>query len=344
MVNKRLVKQLVILTLVALLSASCVTSQFTPSPVPPTSTPLPPTTTSVQPTDTPVPQIPTLTPPTSTLKPSSTGTKLFVSPGNITGMVDVGGRSLHIHCEGEGSPTIILESGQFGSPGMWKYKNFYMNLTKITRTCAYDRANLGTSDPAPKPRTAQDMVNDLHTMLVNAQISGPYVLVGHSIGGWIVRLYAAEFPDEVTGIVLLDSSHPDQLSRVSAIIPTESSSDSQDLIDFRNAWNKLYTVDPEDPEGWDILTSAEQVRAVTSLGDVPLIVLSHSIGWISSNQEINQSVEAAWHTMQLELAALSTNGMQYTIKDAGHYLWFNQPDAVVNYIRQAVELARSYTP
>jgi pimeloyl-ACP methyl ester carboxylesterase len=259
-------------------------------------------------------------------------------------MVDVGGRSLYLHCEGEGSPTIILESGLNDSYSIWKYYNFYMNLTKITQTCAYDRANLGNSDPAPKPRTAQDMVNDLHTMLVNAQISGPYVLVGHSIGGWIVRLYAAEFPDEVTGIVLLDSSHPDQLLRWSAILPTEAPNDSQDLIEFRNAIMEMNIVDPKDPEGWDFLTSAEQVRAVISLGDIPLIVLSRSIGFINSNQEINQIVEAAWLSMQKELAALSTNGQQYIIQDAGHYLWVYKPDAVVNYIRQAVALARSYTP
>jgi pimeloyl-ACP methyl ester carboxylesterase len=188
------------------------------------------------------------------------------------------------------------------------------------------------------------MVNDLHTMLVNAQISGPYVLVGHSIGGWIVRLYAGEFPDEVTGIVLLDSSHPDQLLRWSAILPTEAPNDSQDLIQFRNSILNMNSVDPKDPEGWDFLTSAEQVRAVTSLGDIPLTVLSRSIGFINSNPEINQSVEAEWLSMQKELAALSTNSQQYIIPDAGHYLWIDNPDAVVNYIIQAVALARSYTP
>jgi pimeloyl-ACP methyl ester carboxylesterase len=323
MVNKRLVTQMIILTLVALLSASCVTSQLTPSPVP---------------------QIPTLTPPTPTLEPSLTAPASLVGPGKIEGMVDVGGRSLHLHCEGEGSPTIILESGFNDSYTTWTNNDFYMNLTKITQTCAYDRANLGTSDPASKPRTAQDMVNDLHTMLVNAQISGPYVLVGHSIGGWIVRLYAGEFPDEVTGIVLLDSSHPDQLLRWSAILPTAAPNDSQDLIQFRNSILNMNSVDLKDPEGWDFLTSAEQVRSVTSLGDIPLTVLSRSIGFINSNQEINQSVEAAWLSMQKELAALSTNSQQYIIQDAGHYLWVDKPDEVVNYIRQAVALARSYTP
>src|SRR4029079_17451033 len=92
-------------------------------------------------------------------------------------------------------------------------------VAQFTRVCRYDRANRGQSDSAPKPRSAQDAVNDLHAVLITAKVPAPYVLVGHSLGGIIVRLYAHQYPGEVAGLVLVDPAHEDQFARMSPLFP-----------------------------------------------------------------------------------------------------------------------------
>ena len=126
-------------------------------------------------------------------------------------LVDVGGRRLYITCMGEGSPTVILEHGMATESDSWA--QVQQAVAQFTRVCAFDRAGRGKSDPAPKPRTSEDMVADLHALLANAHIPGPYILVGNSLGGFNARLYAHKYPGEVVGLVLVDSMHPDQFAR-----------------------------------------------------------------------------------------------------------------------------------
>jgi len=293
-------------------------------------------------TVTPIP--PTATP---TLEPSPTASALLIEPGRIEGMVDVGGRSLYIECMGEGSPTIILEIGLGMDSALWDKNSFYKHMTEITRTCRYDRANLGKSDSAPTPRTFQDMVNDLHILLTNAQISSPYVLVGHSIGGCLVRMYAAQYPEEVVGMVLLDSSHPDQGYRMLAALPTESANEDANLTSERNAWADVYKRSADDPEGLDVFTSADQVRSVTSLGDMPLLVLTEST-WSSGNPAFDQLEYNVWLSLQRELAMLSTNSSQEIVPNTGHLMWYyarsDVPDEIINGISQVVQEVRTAQP
>ena len=123
--------------------------------------------------------------------------------------VDVGGRGLYIFCDGKGSPTVVFDSGYSLDSSHWA--TVFLETIKYTSACIYDRANLGRSDPASKPRTSQDMVADLHTLLTKAQIPGPYLLVGHSMGGFNVLIYANQYPAGYRGLVLVDPSHPDNL-------------------------------------------------------------------------------------------------------------------------------------
>ncbi|PYX08862.1 MAG: hypothetical protein DMG85_09990 [Acidobacteria bacterium] len=109
---------------------------------------------------------------------------------------------------GRGSPTVVLESALGGSSLSWALVR--SEVAKFTCACSYDRAGIGWSDADPMPRTAQRIVNELHTLLTNARTKGPYVLVGHSFGGLAVRLYAAQYPEEVVGMVLVDPTHPSQ--------------------------------------------------------------------------------------------------------------------------------------
>jgi pimeloyl-ACP methyl ester carboxylesterase len=129
-------------------------------------------------------------------------------PPRIGQAVDVGGRTLNIYCSGEGKPTVVLEAG--GNEPGYAWTSVQSKLASVTRACWYDRAGVGWSDPPPSPRTSATVVSDLHEMLRRAGVPPPYVLVGASIGGEYARVYTRRYPQDVVGMVLVDSSHPDQ--------------------------------------------------------------------------------------------------------------------------------------
>jgi pimeloyl-ACP methyl ester carboxylesterase len=125
----------------------------------------------------------------------------YVEPGQL---VDIGGRHINLHCTGAGGPTVILMAGLFSWSVVW-YKT-QPAIAQKTRVCAFDRAGYGFSDPGPRPQILSDVVDDLHAALNAGPIPGPYVLVGHSLGGIEARLYAQRWPKEVVGMVLVDTS------------------------------------------------------------------------------------------------------------------------------------------
>jgi pimeloyl-ACP methyl ester carboxylesterase len=129
-------------------------------------------------------------------------------PPRIGRAVDVGGRTLNLYCSGDGSPAVIFETGG-NSPG-YEWTAVQTSIAGFTRACWYDRAGVGWSDPPPSPRTSVSVASDLHEILRRASVPPPYVLVGASIGGEYARIYAGHYPQEVAGLVLVDSSHPDQ--------------------------------------------------------------------------------------------------------------------------------------
>jgi pimeloyl-ACP methyl ester carboxylesterase len=116
-------------------------------------------------------------------------------------------------------------------------------IAELTRVCSYDRAGLGNSEPGPEPRTMLQVANELHTLLQNAGVEGPYILVGHSWGGSLMRLYTDLYQEEVVGLVLVDSSHPDTFQRNLAVLPPESPDDSESLKFYRN-WFSSAINDP----------------------------------------------------------------------------------------------------
>lgn len=127
--------------------------------------------------------------------------------------VDVGGYSLHIYCTGEvEGPTVVVDAGAGDFSTSWQ--GIQPEVAKSVRICTYDRAGYGWSDVSPHPRTATQMSKELHQLLVNAKIEPPYILVGHSLGGFTVRVFASQYPDEVAGMILVDSGHEDQLERL----------------------------------------------------------------------------------------------------------------------------------
>src|SRR3954451_21540102 len=155
--------------------------------------------------------------------------------------IKVGSRSLYYLCKGHGSPTVIAEGGPgfsfsqaFARPEPNGWQIVFLKVIEKTRMCVYDRANVGLSDKAPTPRTILDAVKDLHALIHNAKIESPVLLVGQSAGGLNVRLYASRYPHEVAGMVLIDSSHPDQNIRFKAALPPESPGEWWELPGLRN--------------------------------------------------------------------------------------------------------------
>ena len=204
--------------------------------------------------------------------------------GDFAGLVDIGGgRKLYVECRGIGSPAVILVAGLRGSAEEWisadkSLPAVFPEVAKFTRVCAYDRPGTpvgeqpSRSGPVPQPTTAMDAVADLHGMLRAEGIARPYVLVGHSYGGLIVRLYASTYPEEVSGLVLVDAL-------------SEGLQDAE----TREQWaiqRKLIDGDVRESvrlypalERIDVDRSFDQVRAAPPLRPIPLIVLSADRGW-----------------------------------------------------------------
>lgn len=260
--------------------------------------------------------------------------------------VDVGGYSLTLLTRGEGTPTVVIDPG-LGEPavesGAWT--TVFDAVSKTTRTCLYDRAGLGSSDAAPiRPRTSRDMARDLHTLLANAKIPGPYLLVGHSIGGLNVRVFAAEYPNEVAGMVLVDATHPDQELRWLGAMPAEKPGEPEGLKKGRDYLNSRLAKPGANPEGMDVVASGAQVRVAPPLRDKPLAVLSHSPGWKMAPdlpEEVSRDLERVSQELQAGLPGLSSDSTHKVAQKAGHAIHAEDPQLVIDAILEVVGKVRA---
>jgi pimeloyl-ACP methyl ester carboxylesterase len=245
-------------------------------------------------------------------------------------MIDVGGYRLHVNCAGDpgqGSPTVVMDAGGFDSSETWN--KVEPEIAKFARVCVYDRAGLGKSERRPNPSyPSQEVVKDLHILLVNAHIAPPFVLVGHSFGGMNVRLYASQHPREVVGMVLVDSVHEDEMNRWVAMMPPEI---KQQMPDSDKAVLARLAV------------SEAQVRAAHWHSDIPLVVLTHGV--VSPDDYGIPSMIAKGEELRLEmqgaLASLSSRSKHIIAERSGHYIQRDQPKLVIDSIRQIVEATRT---
>ncbi len=275
---------------------------------------------------------------------------------------DVGGFKMHMDCTGEESPTVILESGLGDTYVSWR--KVQPQIAKFTRVCSYDRAGLGYSDSSSQPRTSKVMAGELHALLKAAGIAPPYVLVGHSMGGYNVRLYASLYRREVAGVVLVDASHPDQDNRFPAELKNMEGSwvREAEFLEYTTPFGvpRLIGLCDQDPvqraaecnfhsaregvaELKSFAESAAQTGATGSLGDLPLAVLSHDPDKPSADipADLAKPTNEAWEKMQEELAHLSTRGTHEIAKNSSHYIQIDRPDLVIDAVRSVVEQARA---
>jgi pimeloyl-ACP methyl ester carboxylesterase len=242
-------------------------------------------------------------------------------------LVDIGGRQLAIACQGAGTPTVVLDAGLSATAETWSA--VFPSIARFTRVCAYDRAGLGQSDRGPLPRTSQRIVDDLQLLLRNAGIPGPYVLVGHSLGGLNQRLFASEHPNDVVGLVLVDGLPEDRERLFQAILSPAS-------------WTEYQASLRQSPEGAALSISSEESRVAAPLPDIPLLVLTHGRPeWPEALPAAQRDqLERTWQALQMELAYRTRQGILIVAHESGHYIQKDQPDLVVAAVRQAVMAAR----
>jgi pimeloyl-ACP methyl ester carboxylesterase len=283
--------------------------------------------------------------------------RAYPPPGR---MIDVGGYSLHITCTGTGSPTVVIDAGWGDSSGAWS-SWVQPGVARTTRVCTYDRAGMGYSEPGPLPRTAQRFAEELHTLLSRADVPGPYVLVGHSLGGLPVRVFAHDYAAEVAGVVLIESMSPRQAKPSTSA--TETETDSHSIVDWLLTlpaqtgvlrllagplhadeglspevanYYSVFWVTPRSLQAWldegkGTSESLAQAGAVHSFGALPLIVLSRGL---------LVDPDPAWQTMQTEFLELSSSSQQLFADKSGHSIEFDQPEAAIAAIEKMVELTR----
>ena len=293
-------------------------------------------------------------------------TRRFPQRGHF---VQAGSIRMNIDCSGQGSPTVILESGSGGPSIDWLMVQ--PEVAKFSRVCSYDHAGYGWSDSGPQPRSSLQIACELKQLLQSAGEKGPYVFVGHSMGGYDIRVYAGQYPNDVAGMVLVDASHEDQELRAPDSIRKWSQAYRKHpgwkkfkyFLQLHFGWARL-TADRDAPDFWpkafreeeDFLTlptkhqfatidedqvfstlSAAQVRSAGTLGDRRLIVLTATRQEDISSEippQDAQAEEDLWvHQLQPELARLSTHGKQIVI-DSSHEIPTEHPEAVVSAIHE----------
>lgn len=271
-------------------------------------------------------------------------------------LVDVGGYSLHLDCRGEGSPTVVLDAGLGASALDWALVQ--PDLARTTRVCSYDRAGMGFSDPGPQPRSPARIADELHLLLESAAVPGPYVLVGHSLAGKNLRMFAEAYPADVAGMVLVDAR--------SEMVETSADTDAFKValegqatlfsVARRLGIVRLFggalvgepLVPPDlatqmalaqtEPDAIaettqeGLLRSADDAAlADARLGSMPLVVIAAG----ESMRDL-----PGWSDAQEAMAALSTRGRLIVAEDSGHAVHLAEPGLVIDAIEQVIAKVR----
>ncbi len=277
----------------------------------------------------------------------------YPAPGE---MVTIDGHDVHLYCVGEGSPTVVFES-DLDQYGVLSWDAVQGEIGKVTRACSYDRAGIMWSEPGPRPRDGETIAAELKAVLETAGEEGPYLLVGHAFGGAYVRIFAGQNPEDVCGMVVAESSHPDMLDQMAAQgaeieIPDKNirplilflsylGSPNRDNGNPYNLPEKIYApvqaFIPESSMAWfdekvESPNTLAQADTYQSLGSIPLIVIADSE---PPSIEGGEALYEMWLGMQQELTLLSENS-ELRVGKTGHYPQLQSPDIVIQAIQDVL--------
>ncbi len=299
---------------------------------------------------------------------SSSDLKTYPLPGLL---VNVGGHRLHIHCTGQGSPTVVMESGMSGWSTDWILVQ--PQIAQTTRVCSYDRAGYGWSESGPQPRDSQQISRELRTLLLRAGIQGKYILVGHSLGGLFVQLYAKLHPDQVAGLVLIDSVHPAQSLRMNEAVRQKYEGNLTTLTRFSSfaapsgllrmfnqpetiIANKLPVEDQNMTRALAFQTKAYralademavfeasqlEVRQAGALPRISITVLSSSLVQDFPPGFEGDQIKTLWDELQHDFTRQAPNVLHLQAKNSGHYIHLDQPKLVVEAVVNMVKKIRN---
>lgn len=267
----------------------------------------------------------------------ATGEARTGTPGRKGALVDIGDRSLFLDCAGDGTPTVIFEAGGGTDGTAWRH--VVPMLLRSTKTCVYDRAGTGLSSVAQRPHTMQQMVDEFDRLLSRAQLAGSNVLVGHSLGGLLVRLYTSQHRDAVSGIVLVDPTTEEQDVRMWSLMPADL------MSQFKQSLS-------QSSEGLDyesfVRGMAELRSASRSLGNLPLVVLT-AVGTTEGDQPkvadaLGRQLASEWLSMHEEVSHLSSNSAHILIEASGHDMPNDAPHVIVAAVEAVLASARTRQP
>lgn len=261
--------------------------------------------------------------------------------------VEIQGKTMRYYCQGTGSPTVIIEQGGgisvetvFGWKQPVGWAALAPRIASITRICVYDRIGLGRSSKADRARTSFDVAEELHSLLAQEKIYSPYVLAGQSLGGMNAIAFANRYPDEVVGLVLIDSSHPQQLQRTNAVLPPRRTDESEAMRGFRDGPDRTAM----GGEWFDFDRNGKEFVNRMSVGNVPLIVLTAAPQPPSDRNPLPREwqlvIEPMHQQLQRELAQVSMDSKHIVAQKAGHNIQIDEPMLVLDAITSVVLRAR----
>jgi pimeloyl-ACP methyl ester carboxylesterase len=268
----------------------------------------------------------------SVVKPSSKGSTL--NKTSFHRRIDVGGYKLYINCEGmarRGDAVVVIDAGLGNSSESWL--SIQPRVSEFARVCIYDRAGLANSDPSKHTQTTTQIAVDLHNLLAGARVSGPLVLVGHSLGGINSRLYASMYARDVVGMVLVDSAHEEQFARMFALIPEDIKKQlPPSALELRSNEKIDFTENSE-----------RRARLSQWHADIPLIVLTATKAQPAPEGPLAflaPKWEQIRQELQQDLVHRSAKGKQIIATRSGHFIHRDEPELVVSAIREVIDATR----